>query len=94
MMVAEVQQVPSDPFVDEAEGIELVNRRIAQIRALRARITELAYARSRRRTVALADELALTVFRLYEARFMLDQLMVKLKRLRDRRARTIARTLL
>jgi len=74
-----------DQFDDEQEGIELVKRRVSQIHALRARIRELAAVPRAKRNTALADELSLSVFRLYEARFMLDKLVAKLRRLRTRR---------
>ena len=80
-------------FSDEQEGIELVNRRIAQIRQLRARIQQLVLARRGRPSATLADELSLTVFRLYEAKFMLDQLVARLKLLRQRRKRLMASVL-
>lgn len=91
MKVREVASaVPDYRFADEAEGIELVNRRIAQIQQLRARIEQMAVARRGRPTVRLADEMSLTVFRHYEAKFMLDQLLARLKVLRERRAQLMA----
>jgi glutamate/tyrosine decarboxylase-like PLP-dependent enzyme len=84
---------PDHRFADEAEGIELVNQRIAQIQQLRARIEQIAVARRGRPSVTLADELSLTVFRHYEAKFMLDQLVAQLKRLQQRRKRLMASAL-
>lgn len=92
MTTVEVGQ-PLPPFHDEQEGIELVNRRIAQIQQLRARIRQLAVAASGRPTSRLADGMSLTSFRLYEAKFMLDQLMARLRQLRDRRAQLMVPTL-
>ncbi len=77
---------PTDrQFDDEQEGIELVKRRVSRIHALRARIKELVAIPRAKRTGVLADELSLSVFRLYEARFMLDKLVAKLRRLRKQR---------
>lgn len=81
------------PFHEEQQGIALVNRRIAQIQQLRTKLRQLAVAASSRPTSRLADELSLTAFRLYEAKFMLDQLMVRLRQLQGRRAELVARTL-
>ena len=72
-------------FDEEQEGIELVKRRVNQILALRARIKELAAVPRSHRTDVIADELSLSVFRLYEARFMIDKLVAKLRRLRKLR---------
>jgi hypothetical protein len=74
-----------DQFDDEQEGIELVKRRVSQIDGLRARIKELVSVPHAKRNAALTDELSLSVFRLYEARFMLDKLVAKLRRLRKQR---------
>lgn len=82
-------QQPDYRFSDEAEGIELVNRRIAQIQQLRARIRQLAASHNATRTLTVADELSLAQFRLYEAKFMLDALVARLKQLRGERERLI-----
>lgn len=81
---------PTDyQFDEEQEGIELVKRRVSQIQALRARIKELAAVPRSQRTDVIADELSLSVFRLFEARFMLDKLVAKLRRLRKQRMRVM-----
>lgn len=81
------QFVPSDyQFADEQEGIELVKLRVSQVLALRARIKELAAVPRSQRTDVIANELSLSVFRLYEARFMIDRLLNKLRRLRQQRS--------
>lgn len=88
MKTAELQPhfAPTDyQFAEEQEGIELVKRRVNQILALRARIKELAAVPRSQRTDVIADELSLSVFRLFEARFMLDKLVAKLRRLRQQR---------
>lgn len=80
------QFVPTDyQFADEQEGIELVKLRVSQVLALRARIKELAAVPRAQRTDVIANELSLSVFRLYEARFMIDRLLNKLRRLRQQR---------
>jgi len=84
------EPLPGYRFADEAEGIELVNRRIAQIQQLRARIRQLAATHYATRTLTLADELSLAQFRLYEAKFMLDALVTSLKRLRRARQRLMS----
>lgn len=89
MTAAQLHRAPQ-PFHEEQEGIELVNVRIARIQQLRARIKQLAAARLNRPSVTLADELSLAHFRLYEAKFMLDQLLARLKLLRVRRAKLMA----
>lgn len=85
-MMSEVQ-TQGYPYSDEAEGIELVNRRIAQIQQLRGQITQLVAAYDANRTRSAADQLSVAQFRLYEARFMLDRLVGKLKRLQRARKR-------
>ena len=83
-------QVLDYRFPDETEGIELVNRRIAQIQQLRARSRQLAAAHNADRTVTSADELSLAQFRLYEAKFMLDRLVARLKHLQRVRKRLLS----
>lgn len=88
MRTAELQPqfAPTDyQFDDEQEGIELVKRRIQQILTLRVRIKELAAVPRSKRTDMIADELSLCVFRIYEARFMIDKLLVQLRQLRSQR---------
>lgn len=87
MRAYEVTQ-QSEPFADEQEGIALVNRRIAQIQQLRARLQQLAAARRIKPTTTIGDQMAIANFRLYEAKFRLHQLWVKLQRLRDEREQT------
>jgi len=64
----------------------MVKRRVAYILALRARIKELVAVPRAKRTDVIANELSLCAFRLYEARFMLDKLLVQLRQLRKQRA--------
>jgi hypothetical protein len=93
MLIAEVE-APIDPtgyrFSEEQEGIELTQRRIVQIRTLRARVMQLAQIPRSRRTDVVANELSLSVFRLYQARFMLDKLVAKLKRLQRERTQRMS----
>lgn len=92
MQIAEVDSYETEESLLnlEREGIYRTRLKIAQIQQLRLRVRELAQARRVKGTSTLADELSLTVFRLYEARFVLDLLVNKLKRLRQQRRRLMA----
>jgi hypothetical protein len=82
-----------DQLEEEREGIELVRRRYAQIQALQLQIKQLVAARKGRGSGVLAEELSLAVFRLYEAKSVLAELMATLRRMKAKRERTTASAL-